>query len=131
VGLVVLVGLPILAHWARRAEKAGCALDGTRVDPVYRVVIVDGRGRSQEFCCLRCAELWLGRQPVAPRTITVTDETTGEEIAADAAFYVRSSVVTTPATRNRIHVFRRQADAARHAEAFSGTVLSGAEQPFR
>ena len=61
VGLVVLVGLPIAAHWVRRAEKAGCALDGTKINPVYRVVIVDDRGRSHEFCGLSCAQLWLRR----------------------------------------------------------------------
>jgi nitrous oxide reductase accessory protein NosL len=43
---------------------------------------------------------------------------------------VRSSVVTTPATANRVHAFRSRADAEKHADKHGGTVLSEAEMPF-
>jgi hypothetical protein len=127
---VVVVGLPLAAHWARRPSDPGCALDGAAVDPVYRVKVLDGRGQWRAFCCLRCAQIWIRDQAVPPRAVTVTDEPSGDELPAGAAEYVRSSVVTTPTTGNRVHVFRRRADADRHAAAFGGTVLAGSERPF-
>jgi hypothetical protein len=130
-GLAVVVGLAVGAHWARHDPQAGCALDGSKIDPIYRVEILDDQGDSHAFCCPTCARLWLGRQPTPPRAITVTDEASGERIDARAAYYVRSAVVTRPTTGNRIHVFRDRADADRHAEAFGGAVLSEAEGPFR
>jgi hypothetical protein len=129
-GLLVVVGLPLLGWWARRHRDPGCALDGVRVDPAYRVEIVDGDGRRHEFCCPRCAEIWLDRQAAPPRAVTVTDEPTKQPLDAAAAHYVRSPVVTVPTTQNRIHVFRTRSDAEGHVAAFGGTVLDGADRPF-
>jgi hypothetical protein len=130
VGLVV-VGLPLLGYWARQRREPGCALDGAPINPRYRVTMVDAQGRSQAFCCPRCAQLWLARQPAAPAAITVTDETTGRPLDAAAAWYVRSLVATSPATGNRIHVFASRTDAESHAAGFFGTVLTDVEKPFR
>jgi hypothetical protein len=133
VGLLV-VGLPLLGYWARQHQEPGCALDGAPINPRYRVTVVDGQGRSHEFCCLRCAHLWLARQPAAgpgPAAITVTDETTGQPLDAAEAWYVRSLVVTNPATGNRIHVFGSRAAAESHAANSFGTVLTGEETPFQ
>jgi endogenous inhibitor of DNA gyrase (YacG/DUF329 family) len=129
--LVVTVGLPVAAHWARRQSRPGCALDGGKIDPLYRAAVVDGEGAAREFCCLRCAEIWLGHQTAPAQAVLVTDEASGEAIAAAAAFYVRSFVVTTPATGNRTHAFRSRTDAENHAARFAGTVLSESEKPFR
>jgi hypothetical protein len=131
VGLAVVVSLAVAAQWARHDSQEGCALDGSKIDPVYRIEILDDRGESHAFCCPTCARLWLRRQSAPPRAITVTDEASGERIDAGAAYYVRSAVVTRPTTGNRIHVFRNRADAEKHAEAFAGVVLSEAEGPFR
>jgi hypothetical protein len=131
VGLVAVAGLALLGRWARGRPGDGCDLDGSKIDPVYRVDVVDGRGDAHQFCCLTCARMWLDRQSAPPRAITVTDEASGEQLPAGAACYVRSSVVTRPTTGNRIHVFRNRADAEKHAEAFGGYVLSEAEGPFR
>lgn len=131
VGLAVVVGLPVMAHWARRPDGTGCALDGAKIDPIYRVEISDGQGRTQAFCCLRCARIWRDRQPAPPQSITVTDEASGQRLATAAAYYVRSSVVTVPATGNRVHVFRSRADAEKHAAAHAGALLSASERPFR
>src|SRR5205085_4492845 len=125
-----VVALPLAGHWARRHTKQGCALDGEKVQPIYQVELVDDQERRHQFCCLRCAEIWLRRQRVAPRAILVTDEASGQAIDSAAACYVRSSVVTTPTTGNRIHVFARRADAEKHAAAFAGAVLSEVERPF-
>jgi hypothetical protein len=129
-GLVVVVGLPVLAHWLRREAAGGCALDGVPIDPAYRVEVVDAEGHTHAFCCPACARMWLRGQPASPRAVTVTDEATGRKIDAAAAHYVRSSVVTTPTTGNRIHVFASRADAERHAAAFAGAVLPDSERPL-
>jgi hypothetical protein len=62
--------------------------------------------------------------------VLVTDEATGRALPAASAWFVRSAVTTTPVTGNRIHAFRNQADADKHAETFRGTVLVGQELPF-
>jgi hypothetical protein len=129
-GLAVVVGLPLAGHWARHRHEAGCALDGAQVPAIYQVEVIDAQGRSHAFCCLRCAQLWLEQAPEAPRTITVTDEASGQALDAAAAHYVRSWVVTTPATGNRIHVFASRARADKHAAAFGGIVLPAPEGPF-
>lgn len=57
-------------------------------------------------------------------------ERTGREIDAASAWYVRSLVVTTPTTGNRIHVFRTFQDARNHAAKSRGTLLRGQARPF-
>jgi hypothetical protein len=128
-GLLALAGLPIVGSWLRRTPQPCCALDGARLESVFRVRVLDQDGRSHEFCCVRCAELWLQRQP-RPRAIYVTDEESGQEIDAASAYYVRSLVVSTAPTGDRIHVFRNRSDAERHAHAFGGMLLDPSERPF-
>jgi hypothetical protein len=130
-GLLLLGALPVVRHWAWRPPPGRCALDGVAIDPPYRVRVHDARGRDHEFCCVRCAELWLGRRREPPRAAFVTDEATGGEIDAAQAHFVRSSVVTTPTTGNRVHAFASPADAARHAEVARGRLLTGPERPFQ
>jgi hypothetical protein len=88
------------------------------------------QGRSLAFCCVGCAESWLGRSGASPRAIYVTDEATGREIDAARAFYVRSLVVTTATKGDRVHAFERRADAEAHAAAYRGRLLTGPERPF-
>jgi hypothetical protein len=130
-GLAVVVGLPVAGHWARDRAEPGCALDGARIEALYRAEVVEEGGSSREFCCLRCAAIWLERHPAAPRAVRVTDEASGRMIDAAAAHYVRSRVVTTPATGNRVHAFAGRADAENHAARYAGTILSESERPFR
>jgi NosL protein len=129
--LAVAVTLPLAAHWLRGPPPPGCALDGAPIDPAYWVTVVDDRGEAHAFCCIRCAQLWLAARGAPPRSVAVADEAGSGEIDAASAYFVRSSVVTTPAVGNRIHAFRDRADAERHAEEHGGTVLTGAERPFR
>lgn len=130
-GLVVVTALSVTAHWARHRTQSGCDLDGGGIVADYRVEITDANGEVHEFCCLSCAAIWLKHEPAAPRSITVVDEASGQKIDASSAWYVRSSVVTTPTTGNRIHVFRNRADAEQNAERFSGVVLPPSENPLR
>jgi hypothetical protein len=128
--LAVVVGLPLARYWARRGVEPGCALDGVKIDPRYRVEVTDDQGRRHAFCCVQCARRWLDRQDAPPHEVKVTDESSGEPLDAARAYYVRSFVVTTPVTGNRIHVFRTRADAEQHAETHNGTVLPASERPL-
>jgi hypothetical protein len=129
VGVAVAAVLPVAGHWLRRIPTGGCALEGAGIVPAFRVRVVDEPGESRAFCCIRCAELWLAGRGARPRAIYVTDEETGREVEADAAYFVRSPVVTNPGTGNHVHAFARRAAALRHA-ALGGTVLAGSERPF-
>lgn len=134
-GFVVLVGLPLMCHWARISPGERCALDGIDIEPLYRVRIVEDNGQVREFCCIRCAENWLARKHAVSvrstaRSVWVTDEVSGTELDAAKAVFVRSQVVTNHSTGNRIHAFRSRDDAVRHAEYHNGTVLAGGDRPF-
>src|SRR5690348_10357833 len=87
---VVVVSLPVAGRLLRRGSPARCALDGIDIDPLYRVSVEDGAGRDHVFCCPHCARLWLKQQSDPPRSITVTDESTGEPIDSSSAWYARS-----------------------------------------
>jgi hypothetical protein len=126
----VLLALPFLGAWMRRTNEPCCALDGGALAPSYQVRIEDTAGVSHEFCCIRCAELWLDQNPQRAYGIWVTDESSGSEVLAADAQFVRSLVVTTATTGNRIHAFREWADAERHANKCRGTILTGSERPF-
>ena len=125
----ILVLLAAVGHWARRGAERTCAYDGGKIEPLYRVRFVSEEG-DREFCCLRCAELWLRGDKVGPRSVTVTDEASGTEINAAAAHYVRSLVVTNRTTGNRIHAFMNEHDAAEHARSVGGRLLQADERPF-
>lgn len=125
------VGLPLAGHWTRRARGPSCALDGVPIDAAFQVTVVDAGDRPWTFCCVRCAQIWLAHQAAAPLRITVTDEAGTGPVDAPSAWYVRSAVVSTPTSGNRVHVFRAQADAQKHAAAHTGVVLGDAQKPFR
>jgi hypothetical protein len=128
--VVVAGGLAVAGSWARRTFGARCALDGVRLEPRYRVRVEDDRGQSRDFCCVRCAELWLGERHERPRAVWVTDEVSGREVEAGDAWFVRSTVVTTPTSGNRVHAFREREDAEKHAAAEQGRILTGPDRPF-
>jgi len=130
IGLLAISGLAIVGVSLRRGASRGCALDGAPINPLLRVRAVDRVGQSFEFCCIRCAEIWLRSQHEAPRQVFVTDEVSGLEIDAGKAYFVRSQVATNAATGNRVHTFEREEDAERHANAYGGSILPMAEHPF-
>ena len=130
IGLLVVIGMPVLGTWLRRQSEDGCALDGVRIDPVFAVRIIDVRGVEARFCCLQCAAWWVQRSGETPRQVFVTDETSGRWLDAAAASFVRSGVITNAATGNRVHTFQSRSDAERHASESRGTILTGSARPF-
>jgi hypothetical protein len=130
-GVLIVVGWPLAGKLARRQEEPRCEQDGMKIESLYSVRVVGRDGESHSFCCPRCARAWLERSGGEAAVVYVTDEADGGEIDARAAHFVRSSVVTNPVTVNRIHAFRHRADAERHARAFGGSILMGADRPFR
>ena len=122
--------LPWFGTWSRRQKLPQCALDGIAIVPIYAVEIVDGRRQKHRFCCVRCAEYWLAREPSPPSEIYVTDEVSGRLFEASEAFFVRSSVVTNAVTGNRIHAFEDHADAESHAAQFRGRLLTEGQRPL-
>jgi hypothetical protein len=129
-GLIVAVGAPLAGNWWRRQPEHSCRLDRAKIVALYRVSVVDQQDQTNEFCCIRCAELWLSNQEVKSRAIYVTDEASGQPIGAATAYFVRSPVVTTATTQNRIHAFATRSDAEKHLERYGGQMLQGEDRPF-
>lgn len=109
-----------------------CDRDGVEVGAVVRVVVPEaGAAPRRTFCSFRCADDWIARLVAAPATARVVDESTGEELDARDAWFVRSTVPTSRATGECIHTFRSAADARAHVAAYGGFVLEGEERPLR
>ena len=129
-GLLFVGALPLLADVVSPPRGDRCSSDGLTVDARHAIRIVGADGKTRHFCCLACAERWVDGQGAHPRAVFVTDEASGAEIPAAAAWYVRSRVVSNPYTGDRIHVFARREDAEKHAAAFQGRLLDGPQRPF-
>lgn len=130
VSLILAVALPVLRRQTQGTEQGYCALDGMRVTPETRVGVKLESGKRVEFCSIRCAEWWLQATGAKPVQVRVTDETTGEEMDASEATFVRSEVVIHPWSHERRHVFRLRQDAENHASTFRGRILEGENIPF-
>ena len=129
-GLTLCAALALIGKWSRKDGEPRCTFDGLRIEPAYRVRIVDANGGSLYFCCVRCAAKWLDRQSSRPSAIYVTDEVASSEVESEQAVYVESAVITNWITGNHIHVFRSKAEADKHVRAYGGKVLPAAEHPF-
>jgi len=108
-------------------QQAGGALDGSEIQPLYEVVIIQKDRSSKSFACLVSAGIWFNENIKQISSVLVTDEASGKKISAQDAFYVLSEVVTTPYTGNRIHVFAEKAKALSHAGRFKGKLV---KNPF-
>ncbi len=127
--LAAIGALPLVAE-RLRAPVERCAMDGVKVARPFRVRVVADDGGARAFCGVTCAEAWLRSSGVAPREILVTDGATGREIDAAAAWFVRTVANRSDGAPDAVRVFAGREDAERHAEAYGGTVLSGANRPF-
>ena len=127
--LLAIAALPIAAARLRpRVER--CAMDGVLVAPAFRARVEQADGLVRTFCGVACAQSWIRHRGVRPRAVLVTDGPSGKEIAADAAWYVRTVANRSDGAPDGIRVFAGREDALRHAEAHGGMVLLGADRPF-
>jgi hypothetical protein len=109
-------------------HRTGCSLDGSEIERLYEVVIIQKDRLSRSFACVLSARIWFRENSEQVSSVLVTDEVTGEKIRAEDAFYVVSEVVTTPYTGNRIHVFAEKTRAGSHATQFKGKPV---KNPFQ
>ena len=128
--MVLSIGVPIAGKWLRQDSAARCAFDGVKIENLFRVRVVDDGKVSRDFCCPRCAALWREEQHGARSSVFVTDEISGREFETELVHFVRSAVVTSSTTGNRIHVFHDRADAEKHALTADGRLLLESERPF-
>ena len=129
-GLLLVASLPFLSRALAAPRGDRCSFDGIRLDASRAVRVVLATGSSLAFCGVRCAVRWLDAKGSEPKEVFVTDEVTGREIPAAGAVFVRSLVVSVPATGDHVHVFADRAEALRHADAYRGVILEGSERPF-
>ncbi len=125
IGLMITASLSALVAFVQQRHRGlRCSLDGSLIQPFYGVEIIQANESSRKFCCILNAQIWSVRNRNPVSSIWVTDEITGEKLRAEEAFYVSSSVITTPHTRNRIHVFAEKEAAQIHAGQFNGKLVT-------
>lgn len=129
-GIGFMSALPIVSAALQGGGHERCDLDGVALPDLFRVRIEDAEGASRRFCSVLCAESWLAATAMLPRRVFVVDESTGNEIATANAWFVRSTVIVSPATGERLHAFARKEDAEAHVATYGGFVLHGAERPL-
>lgn len=112
----------------KRKREERCALDGTKVNPLYGVETYLEDGTYLRFASIESALKWLkaGKKDNICY-FTVADEVTGQRLDAGLAHFVVSDVITVPEVGNRIHAFMNRQDALRHIEQFNGRLM---ENPF-
>jgi hypothetical protein len=128
-GLIIAACLSVLGiFFQSRQGSWRCSLDGSVINPLYEVEIIEANELSRKFSCVGNARIWLQRNTGAVRLIRVTDEMSQEKITAEKAFYVLSTVMTTPHTGDKIHVFGSREAAQAHARQFAGVMV---DNPLR
>lgn len=127
---LLAIGVPLAGGWARRQRAATCDLDGLPLDRALQVRVLDAAGAEHAFCCVQCAVWWLDHEDEQSREVVVTDEVSGNELLAESACFVRSTIVNQPATGNRIHVFASEGAAQDHIALAGGRILNGETHPF-
>ena len=125
---LVLLAAVVLGLVAGRMDRPGgdrCDRCGAPSATIGRVRFELPGGEVRVFCSIPCARA----APRPPGTrVLVTDEATGDEVDADAAFYVESPVVSVAHNRTRIHAFASPADARAHIREHGGRWVPN---PFR
>ena len=129
--IIVIFIFLLVALAGSLMKKSGgdrCALDATKIEPIYQVDFSPREGKTEKFCCIECARKWLAANKGKVAAVTATDEVTGKRIDASIAYFVESDVVTNRSTGNRIHAFADRIDAEKHARDFNGVII---ENPFK
>ena len=118
----------LMVIFQHHSSPLRCSLDGILIEPLYEVTIIRKDNTPYNFSCILSARIWLIENSGRLSSIWVTDEATGKKIRAELAYYVESDVITTPHTRNRVHVFAQETAANSHAQQYAGKFV---KNPFR
>jgi hypothetical protein len=129
-GLLASALIPVAGRALQPSQGPRCAADGVSLEKAPVVQIETDTADVLRFCCIGCAETWLEVTGTKPARTLVEDAASGQPIDARSAWFVRSLVLAQPATGDRIHAFRTQEDAERHAKAYAGRVLVGDAIPL-
>ena len=122
--LIIVASISLLVvFFQHRCYSSRCCLDGSRIEPLYEVIITQKDGSCSKFSSVFSARIWLRENSDKVSFIRVTDEITGKKIKAEDAFYVESKVITTPHTGNKIHIFAQKTAAKLHARQFNGKLV--------
>ena len=117
----IIAALGVISQ--HRHSPIRCCLDGSRIEPMHEVTIIQRDKSPSKLSCVLSARIWLRENSERVSSIWVTDEITGEKIEAEDAYYVVSEVITTPHTGNKIHVFGQKRAAKLHAREFNGKLI--------
>lgn len=130
VGVVIITASvsTLAVVYQRHHPSSRCYLDGSNINHLYEVIIIQKDKLPRNFSCVFSARMWFSRNSREVSSILVTDEATGKKIKAQEAYYVVSEVITTPYTGNRVHVFGERSSAMLHARKFKGKMV---ENPFQ
>ncbi|MDY6856407.1 MAG: hypothetical protein SWO11_17240 [Thermodesulfobacteriota bacterium] len=129
VTLVIAVCIfSLMISFQHGKHRSGCSLDGSDIECLYEVVIIQKDRFPRSFASVLSARIWFCENDEQVCSVLVTDEATGEKIKAQDAFFVVSDVVTTLYTGNTIHVFAEKTRARSHARQFNGKLI---ENPFQ
>lgn len=127
--LIIAVSISTLVVVSQHSYPSlRCSLDGSQIQSLYEVIIIQKDKSSRKFSCVISAQIWFRINSERVSSILVTDELTGEKIKAEHVFYVVSEVITTPHTGNKIHVFAKRSTARLHARQFKGELV---KNPFQ
>lgn len=121
--VLIFLLLALATSFMKRSGGDMCALDATKIEPIYQVDITPAEEKTLKFCCIECAKKWQAANKGKAGSVTVTDEVTGKRIDASIAWFVESNIVTNQSTGNRIHAFAEKADAEKHSKDFRGTII--------
>jgi hypothetical protein len=130
--IIIIASISFFVVLSRNSHAAiRCSLDGSRIEPMYEVIINQKDKPPGKFASITSARIWLKGNSAQAISIQVTDEVTGEKINAAFAFYVESDVITTPHTGNRIHVFAQEETAISHARKHNGKLIKYPFKPIK
>ena len=115
--------------WLDGRQQARCAYDGARVQSPYAVAWSGAsEGPGRQFCTIECALRWRRQRqregPADPGRYVVHDEVTGEPLAAELAFYVRTPHWPAGRNHNFTRAFKRWQDALERLRALEGESVS-------
>lgn len=122
--IFVIIFLALGCKGERKSIEGRCDYDGARIDPLYAVYFYPQDGSEKKFCSIVCALQALTQYKEQVESVLVTDETTGQKVKAEKAFFVESRVISVPHVKNNVHVFASEEASLRHRNQYQGKSIA-------